>query len=76
MAPLGVRRTIFVITLVLILLFIPLPVSPTSSLTENPGTRSARTIIVNASGDGDCTHIQWAIDNASDGDTVNVEAGI
>jgi len=34
-----------------------------------------RTIVVNASGNGDHTRIQWAIDNASDGDTVFVEAG-
>jgi len=34
-----------------------------------------RTLIVNASGSGDYTHIQWAIDNASEGDTVYVEAG-
>ncbi len=33
------------------------------------------TIFVNASGGGDYTHIQWAIDNASDGDTIYVEAG-
>ena len=31
--------------------------------------------MVNASGGGDHTRIQWAIDNASDGDTVYVEAG-
>jgi len=40
---------------------------------QNNGRRSWETIIVNASGGGDYTHIQWAIDNASDGDTVYVE---
>ena len=38
------------------------------------GTRG-KTIVVNASGGGDYTRIQWAVDNASDGDTVYVQAG-
>ncbi|MDP7263997.1 MAG: NosD domain-containing protein [Candidatus Thermoplasmatota archaeon] len=36
---------------------------------------AGRIIFVNASGGGDYTHIQWAIDNASDGDAIFVEAG-
>ena len=31
---------------------------------------------MNASGGGDYTYIQWAIDNASEGDTVFVESGV
>jgi len=42
---------------------------------QNYGGRSRATIIVNASGGGDYTHIQWAIDNASDGDVIFVEEG-
>ena len=72
----GIRTATFVITLVLILLLISFPVTPDSPLSKNPETRSARTIIVNASGGGDYTHIQWAIDNATDGDIINVEDGV
>ena len=47
----------------------------TDSIPVEPiGSRG--TIIVNASGGGDYTHIQWAIDNASDGDNVYVKRGI
>ena len=38
--------------------------------------RTRGTIIVNQTGSGDYTHIQWAVDNASEGDTVYVEAGV
>ena len=62
------------ITLVLVVL--PFPMSEGSFTTQNDGRRSGRTIIVNASGGGDYTHIQWAIDNASDGDTVHIRAGV
>ncbi len=47
--------------------------STTSIPVKSPITRS--TIIINASGGGDYTHIQWAIDNATDGDTIVVEPG-
>ena len=47
----------------------------TDSIPVEP-IRSRGTIIVNASGGGDYTHIQWAIDNASEGDTVYVEVGM
>ena len=57
-----------------------LPLFPTASSgsreVDCTASRSrGRTIVVNASGGGNYTHIQLAIDNASDGDTVNVEAG-
>ncbi|MDP6155491.1 MAG: pectinesterase family protein [Candidatus Thermoplasmatota archaeon] len=64
--------------LIMTLILIVLPVLPmTRSLSgaeEAKPTRS--TIIVDASGEGDYTHIQWAIDNASNGDIVYVAAGI
>jgi len=63
--------------LVLLILINMLPVAPGiqgEMVTGEPtGTRG--TIVVNASGGGDYTHIQWAVDNASEGDTVYVEAG-
>ena len=40
---------------------------------ERGGSRGI--IVVNGTGSGDYTHIQWAIDNASSGDTVYVEPG-
>ena len=43
---------------------------------EVPGVRAARrTIVVDAGGGGDYTRIQWAIDNASNGDIVFIEKG-
>ena len=64
--------------LVLLMLFNTLPTAPAIDgeiVPQEPkGTRGA--IVVTASGGGDYTHIQWAIDNASDGDTIYVEAGI
>ncbi len=49
----------------------------TSHAGEAPGVRvMGNTIVVNASGGGDYTRIQWAVDNASEGDTVYVEAGM
>ena len=66
------------LALVLLFLFNAMPVVPETGgeivPREPVGTRG--TIVVNASGGGDYTRIQWAIDNASDGDTVYVEAGI
>ena len=38
-------------------------------------TKVSKIIFVNRSGEGDYTNIQWAIDNASEGDTIYVEAG-
>ena len=51
---------------------------PTAAVSQidTGGTRGdERTIIVNASGAGDHTQIQWAIDDANDGDTIYVRAG-
>jgi len=66
------------LALVLVLLFNAMPLVPGIGgeivLQEPRGTRG--TIVVNASGGGDYTRIQWAIDNASDGDVIFVEAGI
>jgi parallel beta-helix repeat protein len=47
---------------------------PTAEAVE-PVERTRGMIIVNASGYGDYTHIQWAVDNASARDTIYVEAG-
>ena len=70
------NRTI-VTLLVLFILINTLPAAPGTRrdiVTGEPtGTRG--TIVVNASGGGDYTRIQWAVDNASEGDTVYVEAG-
>ena len=60
----------------LILVVFPLSCSEGFIPLQEQFTRSRSTIIVNASGGGDHTHIQWAIDNASEGDTVYVEAGV
>ncbi len=63
--------------LILFILVNTLPAVPGSQREIVPGepTGTRGTIVVNASGGGDYTHIQWAVDNASDGDTVYVEAG-
>ena len=39
-------------------------------------TTGRRTLVVNASGGGDYTRIQWAVDNASDGDAILVRSGV
>jgi len=76
MARLGVKITSYLLVINLILIILPPPYMnrPLSSAEGGMPTRS--TIIVNASGGGDYTHIQWAIDNASEGDTILVERGI
>ncbi len=63
--------------LFILILFHVFPTSPGIDAEFVPQeTKITRgTIVVNASGGGDYTHIQWAIDNASEGDTVYVEAG-
>ena len=65
------------LALVLLLLFNAIPTAfgtDAAIIPQEPkGTRG--TIVVNASGGGDYMRIQWAIDNASEGDTVYVEAG-
>lgn len=71
----GRKVTTYLLMIALVLTVIPLPpMEPSMSGAEEViYTRS--TIIVNASGGGDYTHIQWAIDNASEGDKIFVEAG-
>ena len=61
--------------LLLALIFIllaPSLVHSDSTHKEDQVTRGSQTIIVSASGNGGYSHIQWAIENASDGDTVFV----
>jgi len=70
----------FGVILVFILLTIPLIGYDGPPATGAVGVYSGRSsgidvIIVNSSGGGDYTRIQWAIDNASEGATVYVEAG-
>lgn len=67
------RYSLFIVILVLGMLFHQPVQQAKAGHIEALGTRG--TIIVNASGSGDHTHIQWAIDNASEGDTIIVEAG-
>jgi len=64
--------------LVLVILINTLPAAPgiQGEIVTGEPTGTRGTIVVNASGGGDYTHLQWAIDNASEGDTVYVEAGI
>ncbi len=53
----------------------PAPVTPTPTPTPTPegvGIASAKTIYV----PDDCAKIQWAVDNATDGDTIIVRDGI
>ena len=63
--------------LVLLLLINTLPAAPAADgeIVAREPNDSRGTIVVNASGGGDYTRIQWAVDNASEGDTVYVEAG-
>ncbi len=63
-----------VLSFLLILSSMPLMCTSSSNNTLRVISRG-NTIIVNASGGGDYTHIRWAISNASEGDTVYVEAG-
>jgi len=65
----------FFLLITLVLGVLPLSMGDGSSPSPSDERRSRGTIIVNASGEGDYTHIQWAVDNASDGDTIYVEAG-
>ena len=71
------RLSVFILSALLMAVMFPIYQTDVSS---DRGERAYRSrgniIVVNASGGGDYTHIQWAVDNASDGDTVYVEAGI
>jgi parallel beta-helix repeat protein len=42
---------------------------------DEGGVRAVKTLIVDPAGGGDCTTIRYAMDNASDGDTIRVWAG-
>ena len=66
----------FFITITLVIGVLPLSMRGDSSPPQSYERQSRGTIVVNASGGGDYTHIQWAIDNASEGDTVYVEGGM
>ena len=74
-----IKKENFSVILVFILLTIPVIGFSRAPATGAKGVYSGRSsgrdlIIVNSSG-GDHPRIQWAIDNASEGDTVYVEAG-
>ena len=69
----GRKYIVFIFILSLLLANLRFSAPAEAEGVERSGTRGV--IIVNASGGGDYTHIQWAIDNASSGDTVVVEAG-
>ena len=56
--------------------FLSQPAAAVSQIDMEGVRGDERTIIVNASGAGDHTQIQLAIDDANDGDTIYVQAGI
>ena len=65
----------FVLAFAFLLTTVPLPSTHGSVSNVELNTRSGKTFVVNASGGGDYTRIQWAVDNASDGDRIIVERG-
>jgi len=73
-----VLSKIMSLTLLIVFLFTVFFVPSCDAYSTNDihQTRSGKTLVVNATGEGDYTRIQWAVDNASDGDTVLVESGI
>ena len=75
MARLGMKVTSYLLMVALILIVLPLPHMKRSLSRAEEITHTQSTIIVNASGGGDYTHIQWAIDNTSEGDTIQICAG-
>ena len=66
----------FVLAAIFIITTVPLPTTHASMFRVEHNTRSGKTFIVNASGGGDFTHIQWAVDNASNEDIIQVDKGI
>ena len=66
----------FFLAFVFIVVVLPLPMGHSTDTSPDQGTRSRRTIIVNQTGEGNYTHIQWAVDNATDGDTILIHPGI
>ncbi|MDP6156208.1 MAG: PKD domain-containing protein [Candidatus Thermoplasmatota archaeon] len=71
----SIRPTVILIILFLVLAGLPDLVFPYSEVIFPVGISKGETIVVNASGGGDYTIIQWAVDNASNGDTINVQPG-
>jgi len=71
-------RRVVTIALIIILFFVASFVTTcyAYSTGDIQQTRSGKTLVVNATGGGDYTSIQWAVDNASDGDTILVESGV
>ena len=73
-----ITQRFLVFTAAILMLMTATPISGSewgTNREECDGGTRGNIIVVNASGGGDYTHIQWAVDNASDGDTVFVEAG-
>jgi len=70
------RITITISLVAFLFLIYFLPTFDAYYVGDEQENRSGKTIIVNATGGGDYTRIQWAVDNASDGDTVLVDEGI
>jgi len=75
MARLGVKIISYLLMMALVLIVLPLPPTARSLSGAEEVMRTRGTIIVNASGGGDYTHIQWAIDNATNGDEIHVMDG-
>ena len=66
------------VTAALLVVLCCLPVTGVSGMDEGgvPEVKvMGSTIVVDGAGGGDYTHIQWAVDNASEGDTIHVRAG-
>jgi len=70
------RISVFFITFAVLFLLYTMEITPDPIQEEKKITRESGVITVNASGEGDYSRIQWAIDNASDGDIVFIKAGI
>lgn len=72
------RTKVFTSLTILCIFFVilPIPTSECSKDNSDGKTRFPRAIIVDASSDANYTRIQWAIENATHGDTIYVEPGI
>ena len=70
-----IRTKMVLVMLTLTMILIPLQITSEPSPEMEQDTRSLQTIIVSASGEGNYTSIQDAIDAAYPGDTVFVEDG-
>ncbi len=70
------KRACLLVVILLGLCSVPVTGASEPDGGEAPEVRiMGRTIVVNASGGGEYTRIQWAVDNASAGDTIYVEVG-